>query len=102
MKLTGDSIQEREPVDESPHNKDVPQISVDSSEEEETPAAVNTNHILNNDVLVPTVKENVHVEFVEPQTFKGIQRPSFGGRNILDIDGEKQKGIEYKLSIKFD
>ena len=96
MKLTGPSIQDSAPVDESPHNKEVPQISLDSSEEEETHATVNTNHALNNDVLVPTVKENVHVEFVEPQTLKGIQPPPFGGRNILDISGEKQKGIEFK------
>ena len=96
MKLTGPSIQDREPVDASPHIKEVPQISLESSEEEKTPTAVDTNRVLNNDVLVPTVKQNIHVEFVEPQTFKGIQPPPFGGRNILDINGEKQKGTEFK------
>ena len=96
MKLTGPSIQKSEPVPESSINREVHQTSLESSEDEETPEVANTNHGLNNDVLVPTVKENVHVEFVEPQTFKGIQPPPFGGRNILDIDGEKQKGIEFK------
>ena len=96
MKLTRPSIPEREPVPESSLNREVSQISLDSSEDEETPAASNTNHVLNNGVLVPTVKENVHVEFVEPQTFGGIQPPPFGGRNSLDINGEKQKGIEFK------
>ena len=97
MKLTGPSIQKSERVDESSHIKEVPLSSMDSSIDEETLKAQDTNHVLNNDVLVPTVKDaKVHVEFVEPQTFKGIQPPPFGGRNILDINGEKQKGIELK------
>ena len=92
VRLTAPSIQEKDPIDESSHNKEIPQISLDLSKDRDTPATKNTEHyVLNNDVLVPAVKDaKVHVEFVEPQTLESISA-ALRGRNIAKVDGEKQK-----------
>ena len=51
------------------------------------------HHILNEDALVPAVKEGkVHVEFVEPQALEGSSAP-FGGRSNININGDTRKGI---------
>ena len=92
IKLTGSSIQEMEPVGESSHNKEVPQISLDLSKDEDTPVAKTTGqYVLNNAVLIPAVKDaKVHVEFAEPQALESISTP-LTGPNIAVVNGEKQK-----------